>query len=152
MRHDARSPAEKPVVGDAVPDVAVTTADVNVRPATDPLLLAIADYVTGHEIASPLAYQTARYAMLDALGCGLLALRFPECTKLLGPVVRDTSVPMGVHVPGTPYRLDPVQAAFDIGTMIRWLDYNDAWIAAEWGHPSDNFGGILAAAEYASRA
>ena len=121
------------------------------RPAPDDLLVAITDYVTGHEITSDLAYQTARWSLVDALGAGLLALRYPECTKLLGPIVPGTVVPDGVHVPGTPYRLDPVQAAFNIGTMIRWLDYNDAWVAAEWGHPSDNFGGILAAAEYASR-
>ena len=121
------------------------------RPGPDDLLVAIADYVTGHEITSDLAYQTARWSLVDALGAGLLALRYPECTKLLGPIVPGTVVPDGVHVPGTPYRLDPVQAAFNIGTMIRWLDYNDAWVAAEWGHPSDNFGGILAAAEYASR-
>ena len=121
------------------------------RPPPDDVLVAIADYVTGHEITSDLAYQTARWSLVDALGAGLLALRYPECTKLLGPIVPGTVVPDGVHVPGTPYRLDPVQAAFDIGTMIRWLDYNDAWVAAEWGHPSDNFGGILAAAEHASR-
>src|SRR5436305_946827 len=126
-------------------------ADVNVASAPDPLLVEIADYVSGGEIASDLAYETARWALLDALGCGLLALRFPECTKLLGPLVPGTVVPDGVHVPGTPYRLDPVKAAFDVGTAIRWLDYNDTWLAAEWGHPSDNFGGILAAAESSSR-
>jgi 2-methylcitrate dehydratase len=131
--------------------VSSTAADANVRPLPDSLLLAIADYVAEHQITSDAAYQTARWALLDALGCGLLALRFPDCTKLLGPIVPGTTVPAGLHVPGTPYRLDPVQAAFDIGTMIRWLDYNDAWVAAEWGHPSDNFGAILAAAEYASR-
>lgn len=129
----------------------VGEADVNARPAPDPLLVTIAEYVTGHEVASELACQTARHALIDTLGCGLLALRFPECTKLLGPIVPGTVVPHGVHVPGTPYRLDPVKAAFDIGTLVRWLDYNDTWLAAEWGHPSDNFGGILAAAEYASR-
>lgn len=133
------------------PALSHTAADVNARPAPDPLLVAIADYVVGQEAASDLAEQTARYALLDAIGCGLLALRFPECTKLLGPIVPGTIVPMGVHVPGTPYLLDPVKAAFDIGTTNRWLDYNDTWLAAEWGHPSDNFGGILAAAEYASR-
>ncbi len=126
-------------------------ADLNLRPAPDPLLVTIADYVTDRAITSELAYETARWALLDALGCGLLALGFPECTKLLGPIVPGTVVPHGVHVPGTPYRLDPVKAAFDIGTLIRWLDYNDTWLAAEWGHPSDNFGGILAAAEYAAR-
>src|SRR3954454_13345871 len=128
-----------------------TTADVNARPPADELLGAIAEYVTQDEVGSDLAYQTARYALLDSVGCALLALRFPECTKLLGPIVPGTVVPHGVHVPGTPYLLDPVKAAFDIGTTIRWLDYNDTWLAAEWGHPSDNFGGILAAAEYASR-
>jgi 2-methylcitrate dehydratase len=127
------------------------TADVNVRPPADPLLVALADYITGEQAAGDLAYQTARYALLDSLGCALLALRFPECAKLLGPIVPGSIVPSGVHVPGTPYVLDPVKAAFDIGTAIRWLDYNDAWVAAEWGHPSDNFGAILAAAEYASR-
>lgn len=128
-----------------------TVADVNARPEPDALLVAIADYVTADARFGSLAYETARYALLDALGCGLLALRFPECAKLLGPLVPGTVVPHGVHVPGTPYVLDPVKAAFDIGTTIRWLDYNDTWLAAEWGHPSDNFGGILAAAEYASR-
>ena len=128
-----------------------TAADVNARPEADALLSAIAEYVTQFEVTSDLAYQTARYALLDGLGCALLALRFPECTKLLGPIVPGTVVPHGVHVPGTPFVLDPVTAAFDIGTAIRWLDYNDTWLAAEWGHPSDNFGGILAAAEYASR-
>lgn len=97
------------------------------------------------------AARTAHYMLLDAIGCGLLALRYPECTKLLGPIVPETVVPHGARVPGTPYVLDPVQAAFDIGTMNRWLDYNDAWLAAEWGHPSDNLGGILAAADWRSR-
>jgi 2-methylcitrate dehydratase len=128
-----------------------SAADLNVRPAPDPLLLSIADYVVDYEPASNLAYQTARHALIDALGCGLLALGFPDCSKLLGPIVPGTIVPGGVHVPGTAHVLDPVKAAFDIGAMIRWLDYNDTWLAAEWGHPSDNFAGILAAAEYASR-
>src|SRR5689334_993568 len=128
-----------------------SAADLNARPVPDALLVAIADYVADHQLTSDLAQQTARYALLDAIGCGLRALRFPECTKLLGPIVPGTVVPNGVHVPGTPYRLDPVKAAFDIGATIRWLDYNDTWLAAEWGHPSDNFGGILAAAEYVSR-
>jgi 2-methylcitrate dehydratase len=126
-------------------------AEANARPDADALLVAIADYVTTPDAFGDLAYQTARYALLDAIGCGLLALRFPECTKLLGPIVPGTVVPNGVHVPGTPFVLDPVKAAFDIGAAIRWLDYNDTWLAAEWGHPSDNFGGILAAAEHASR-
>jgi 2-methylcitrate dehydratase len=127
------------------------TAALNVRPPPDRLLVEIAEYVIGFEISSDQAHETARYALLDSLGCALLALGFPECAKLLGPVVPGTVVPDGVHVPGTPYVLDPVKAAFDVGVAIRWLDYNDVWVAAEWGHPSDNFGAILAAAEYGSR-
>jgi 2-methylcitrate dehydratase len=107
-----------------------TAADVNARPDADALLVAIADYVTSSEVPSDLAYQTARYALLDALGCALLGLRFPACTRLLGPIVPGTVVPNGVHVPGTPYLLDPVKAAFDLATAIRWLDYNDTWLAA----------------------
>jgi len=123
-----------------------------VRPEPDPLLVAIADYVTGYDAtASAEAMGTAGQCFLDALGCGLLALSFPACTKLLGPVVPGASLPGGARVPGTSYELDPVQAAFNIGTMIRWLDYNDTWLAAEWGHPSDNLGGILAVADYLSR-
>lgn len=117
----------------------------------DTLLKEIADYVLDKEIRSDEAYLTAHYVLMDTLGCGMLALNYPECTKLLGPIVPGTIVPNGVHVPGTSYVLDPVQAAFDIGTMIRWLDYNDTWLAAEWGHPSDNLGGILAVADYLSR-
>ena len=128
-----------------------TTADLNARPPADELLGAIAEYVMRFEVGSDLAYQTARYALLDSIGCGLLALRFPECTRLLGPIVPGTVVPNGVHVPGTPYVLDPVKAAFDIGTTIRWLDYNDTWLAAEWAHPSDNLAAVLSAADYASR-
>jgi 2-methylcitrate dehydratase len=128
-----------------------TAADLNVRPEPDALLVAIADYVADYEISSDLAYRTARYALLDALGCALLALGVPEYARLLGPIVPGPVVPNGVHVPGTPFVLDPVKAAFDLGAAILWLDYNDTWLAAEWGHPSDNFGGILAAAEYASR-
>ncbi|GAG81039.1 unnamed protein product, partial [marine sediment metagenome] len=94
---------------------------------------------------------TARLCLMDTLGCGLLALRYPECTKLLGPIVPGTIIPKGVPVPGTQFKLDPVQAAFNIGAMIRWLDFNDTWLAAEWGHPSDNLGGILAIADYVSR-
>ena len=120
------------------------------RPAHDPLIAEIADYVTDAPIDGDLARTTARASLIDALGCGFLALRFPECAKLLGPIVPGTVVPGGVPVPGTPYVLDPVKAAFDIGTMVRWLDFNDTWLAAEWGHPSDNLGGILAAAAYAS--
>lgn len=120
-------------------------------PTPDEALLAIATYASSATIASQEAYITARYALLDALGCGMLALRYPECTKLLGPVVPGIVVPNGARVPGTPFILDPVQAAFNIGLLIRWLDYNDTWLAAEWGHPSDNLGGILAAADYLSQ-
>jgi 2-methylcitrate dehydratase len=126
-------------------------AELNVRPPADALLEAIADYTLAPDVGTPLAFRTARDALLDTIGCGVLALRFPACTRLLGPLVPGTFVPRGVHVPGTAYVLDPVKAAFDIGAMCRWLDYNDAWLAAEWGHPSDNFAAILAAAEYASR-
>lgn len=121
------------------------------RPDPDPLLVRIADYAADAVIDSPEAYETARLCLMDTVGCGLLALRYPECTKLLGPIVPGTVVPNGARVPGTPYELDPVTAAFNIGCLIRWLDYNDTWLAAEWGHPSDNLGGILAAADYANR-
>ncbi len=123
----------------------------NVRPDPDKILVDIANYVDNFEIKSPLAYETARYCFMDTLGCGLLALQFPACTKLLGPVVEGTSVPNGVRVPATDYVLDPVTGAFNIGCMIRWLDYNDTWLAAEWGHPSDNMGGILAICDYLSQ-
>src|ERR1041384_6293152 len=121
------------------------------RPAPDAVLVDIADYVCGYEIGSALAYETARHCLIDTLGCGLEALDYPACTKLLGPVVPGTIVPNGAKVPGTPHQLDPVQAAFNIGTMIRWLDFNDTWLAAEWGHPSDNLGAILMTAEWLSR-
>ena len=117
----------------------------------DVLLEDIADYVLDKEITSSEAFSTARYVLLDTLGCGILALNYPECTKLLGPIVPGTTVENGCRVPGTPYVLDPVRGAFNIGCMIRWLDYNDTWLAAEWGHPSDNLGGILAVADYLSR-
>jgi 2-methylcitrate dehydratase len=123
----------------------------NVRPAPDQVLVDIADYVLGHDIASPEAYNTARLCLMDTLGCGLEALSYPACTKLLGPIVPGTVVPDGARVPGTQFQLDPVQAAFNIGTMIRWLDFNDTWLAAEWGHPSDNLGGILATADWLAR-
>ena len=123
----------------------------NVRPEPDALLSELARYAVEADIASPEAYATAHHSLLDAIGCGLLALSFPECAKLLGPIVPGTVVPHGARVPGTPHVLDPVQAAFDMGSMNRWLDYNDTWLAAEWGHPSDNFGGILAAADWISR-
>jgi len=123
----------------------------NCRPAFDQPLIDIVDYVFDYKIESPLAYETARYCLLDTLGCGLQALDFPACTKLLGPLVPGLTMRNGARVPGTSYELDPVQAAFSIGTLIRWLDYNDTWLAAEWGHPSDNLGAILAVADYLSR-
>jgi 2-methylcitrate dehydratase len=123
----------------------------NELPAPDKVLTDIADYALNYEIKSELAYTTARYCLIDTLGCGLEALEYPACTKLLGPIVPGTMVPNGARVPGTNYQLDPVLAAFNIGAMIRWLDYNDTWLAAEWGHPSDNLGGILATADWLSR-
>ena len=129
----------------------MATSTSNVRPDPDPILVDIAEYVADSVINSYLAYETARHCLIDSLGCGLLALRYPECTKHLGPIVQGTQVPHGARVPGTQFVLDPVQAAFDIGCLIRWLDYNDTWLAAEWGHPSDNLGGILAIADYMSR-
>ncbi len=119
---------------------------------SDQVIADIADYALGFEVTSELAYTTARYCLMDTLGCGLEALEYPACTKLLGPVVPGTRVPNGARVPGTHFELDPVQAAFNIGALIRWLDYNDTWLAAEWGHPSDNLGGILAVADWLSRA
>ena len=104
--------------------------------------------LSSYKIDRDLAYETAHYCLLDTLGCGLEALEYPACTKLLGPIVPGTIVPHGARVPGTSYQLDPVQAAFNIGAMIRWLDYNDTWLAAEWGHPSDNLGSILAVADW----
>lgn len=118
---------------------------------TDALIEQITEYVLNKEITSEEAYTTARYVLMDTIGCGILALSYPECTKLLGPVVPGTMVPNGTRVPGTSHVLDPEQGAFNIGTMIRWLDYNDTWLAAEWGHPSDNLGGILAVADYISQ-
>ncbi|TRX76469.1 2-methylcitrate dehydratase [Pseudomonas mangiferae] len=125
--------------------------DLNHRPNYDQVLQDIADYVLEFPIASAEALDTARNCLMDTLGCGLLALRFPECTKHLGPLVEGTQVPHGSRVPGTSFRLDPVKAAWDIGAMVRWLDYNDTWLAAEWGHPSDNLGGILAVADHLSQ-
>ena len=122
-----------------------------VRPQPDQVLVDIADYAASYRIESNEAYDTARYCLLDTLGCGFEALGYPACTKLMGPIVPGTIVPNGAKVPGTTYQLDPVQAAFNIGTMIRWLDFNDTWLAAEWGHPSDNLGGILATADWLSR-
>ena len=123
----------------------------NERPQPDQVLIDIADYALNYEIASDLAYSTAQHCLIDTLGCGLEALEYPACTKLLGPIVPGTIVPNGARVPGTNYQLDPVQAAFNIGAIIRWLDFNDTWLAAEWGHPSDNLGGILAIADYLSQ-
>jgi 2-methylcitrate dehydratase len=124
----------------------------NERPAPDKVLTDIVDYVLDYRIKNELAWKTAHYCLLDTLGCGFEALGYPACTKLLGPVVPGTIVPNGAKVPGTSYQLDPIKAAFDIGTIIRWLDFNDTWLAAEWGHPSDNLGGILATADWLSRA
>ena len=123
----------------------------NVRPDPDSVLVDIVDYVRDFPIDGTLALQTARLCLIDTLGCGLEALTYPACTKLLGPIVPGTIVPNGAKVPGTSFQLDPVQAAFNIGAMIRWLDFNDTWLAAEWGHPSDNLGGILATADWLSR-
>lgn len=125
--------------------------DSNLRPPFDIEISDIAHYVCNSHIESTLAYDTARLCLMDSLGCALLALSYPECTKLLGPVVPGSDVTNGARVPGTAFELDPIQAAFNIGTMIRWLDYNDTWLAAEWGHPSDNLGGILAVADYLNR-
>jgi 2-methylcitrate dehydratase len=123
----------------------------NVRPKPDKVLKLIADYATRYTVRSAEAYDTARYCLMDTLGCGFEALEYPACTKLLGPVDPETVTPRGARVPGTRYQLDPVQAAFNIGAMIRWLDFNDTWLAAEWGHPSDNLGGILATADWLAR-
>lgn len=125
--------------------------DVNVRPDPDQELVDIAKYVDTGVVKSKESYDTARNCLMDTLGCGFLALRFPECTKHLGPIVPGTTVQHGARVPGTQLELDPVKAAWDIGAIIRWLDFNDTWLAAEWGHPSDNLGGILAVADYLSR-
>lgn len=121
------------------------------RPDPDQELVAIADYVADQAIESAEAYETARYCLMDSLACAMMALDYPACTKLLGPVVPGAEMHDGVVVPGTAYRLDPVMGAFNIGALVRWLDFNDTWLAAEWGHPSDNLGGILAAADYESR-
>jgi 2-methylcitrate dehydratase len=121
------------------------------RPEADSVLADIADYVIKTEISSQVAYETARYCLMDTLACGFQALDYPACTKLLGPVVPGATMPGGSRVPGTSWELDPVQGAFNIGALIRWLDFNDTWLAAEWGHPSDNLGGILAVADYLSR-
>ncbi len=121
------------------------------RPAPDAVITTIADYALTHVIDSALAYETAHYCLMDTLACGFQALRYPACARLLGPLVPGAQLAGGARVPGTAYELDPVNAAFNIGAMIRWLDFNDTWLAAEWGHPSDNLGGILAVADYLSR-
>ncbi len=123
----------------------------NIRTEFDQEIVDIVDYVIHYKVESSVAYVTARNCLIDTLGCGLEALEYPACTKLMGPIVPGTVVPCGAKVPGTQFQLDPVQAAFNIGAMIRWLDFNDTWLAAEWGHPSDNLGGILATADWLSR-
>ncbi len=127
------------------------TVEDNIKPDFDNVLIDIINYVYEYEITSSLAYDTAHYCLIDSLGCAMLALSYPECTKHLGPLVPGTHIENGAKVPGTAYRLDPVQAAFNLGTLIRWLDFNDTWLAAEWGHPSDNLGSILMVADYISR-
>ncbi len=129
----------------------MTASATDAPQAFDKVIQDIVDYVRDFVADSPLARETARHCLIDTLGCGLEALDYPACTKLLGPVVRGTQVPHGARVPGTQFQLDPVQAAFDIGAMVRWLDFNDTWLAAEWGHPSDNLGAILAVADWRSR-
>src|ERR1044071_3990983 len=123
----------------------------NVRPPPDPLLVALADYALGYRAPSEEALDTARWCLADTLACGIMALAYPACTKLLGPIVPGTTIVNGARVPGTGYELDPAQAAFNIGAIIRWLDFNDTWLAAEWGDPSDNLGAILAVADWLSR-
>src|SRR4051794_18025545 len=120
----------------------------NLRSQPDQVLVDIADYVVSGEIQSDLAYDTARYCLMDSLGCAMEALTYPACSRLLGPTVTGTTLSGGARVPGTSFQLDPVQAAFNLGSMIRWLDFNDTWLAAEWGHPSDNLGAILAVADW----
>ncbi|KAH9931092.1 2-methylcitrate dehydratase [Epithele typhae] len=132
-------------------NMSVDAAESAVRPEPDKVLQDIADYVHDFKIDSPLALETARLCLIDTIGCGLEGLRFPACANLLGPVVEGTVVPNGTKVPGTNYQLDPIRGAFNIGTQIRWLDYNDCFLAAEWGHPSDNLGAILAVADHLSR-
>jgi 2-methylcitrate dehydratase len=121
------------------------------RPDPDQAMVDIANYVTDYRIDSAEAFTTARYMLLDSIGCAMLAMKHPECTKHLGPVVPGATLPGGAKVPGTSFELDPVQAAYNIGVQVRWLDFNDTWLAAEWGHPSDNLGAILAVADYLDR-
>ena len=127
------------------------TAVRDARPPVDPPLAAVARCAASTEVPGPEAFAAARLCLMDALACGFLALAHPACRRLLGPVVPGATLPGGARVPGTSYELDPVQAAFNLGVMIRWLDFNDTWLAAEWGHPSDNLGGLLAVADYRSR-
>lgn len=131
--------------------MALRNVDENIRPTPDKELISIADYVSQKAITSELAYTTARYCLMDSLGCAILALQFPACAKLLGPIIPGTIVPVGARIPGTAYILDPILAAFNIGTLVRWLDFNDTWLAAEFAHPSDNLGAILAVTDYMSR-
>src|SRR5258708_32713419 len=129
----------------------MSSAISNTRPPPDKLPTALADYALSGQITSDEACDTARWCLADTLACGIMALAYPACTKLLGPVVPGTTIKNGARVPGTSHELDPVQAAFNIGTTIRWLDFNDTWLAAEWGHPSDNLGALLATADLLSR-
>ena len=128
-----------------------TTAKFKNGEEMDSLFIDIADYVHNQDVQSDLAYSTARHCLQDSLGCGFLALNYPQCRKMLGPLVPGATLAGGCRVPGTSLELDPVKAAFDIGAVVRWLDFNDTWLAAEWGHPSDNLGAILACADYQSR-
>ena len=121
------------------------------RPDPDREMVDIADYVSDYQIASTEAFQTARYMLMDSLACAMLAMKHPECVKHLGPLVPGAELKGGARVPGTSHELDPVQAAYNIGVQVRWLDFNDTWLAAEWGHPSDNLGGILAVADWQAR-
>src|SRR5439155_17043479 len=150
-RNGRRAAAGPERRGRAQKRVVMSAPVSNVRPRPDKVLVDIADYASKSEIGGAEAYDTARLCLMDTLGCGLEALEYPACTKLLGPLVPGTAVEKGARVPGTRFELDPVQAAFNIGAMIRWLDFNDTWLAAEWGHPSDNLGGILAVADWLSR-
>lgn len=129
-------------------NVGIRTTD---RPQPDQVLQDIADYVCDYEINSEVAYSTAHYCLMDSLACSMLAMKFPDCNRLLGPIVPGATLDGGARVPGTGYELDPAQAAFNLGTLIRYLDFNDTWLAAEWGHPSDNLGAILSVADYVSR-
>ncbi len=129
----------------------INTSQPNIRPQPDKEMVDIAEYVADYRIVSEEAFSTARYVLMDSMGCAILALRYPECAKLIGPAAPGASVPLGARVPGTGFELDPVKAAFDTGTLVRWLDFNDAFLAAEWNHPSDNLGGILAVSDYVSR-